>query len=320
MIITVTLNPSLDRTLDVGALSRGDVIRATTARLQPGGKGVNVSRALAANSVPSRAIVTCGGDEGAQLAALLRAEAVHLLTVPITGRTRSNITLVEPDGTVTKINEPGPRLSPDEFTAVTDAVARLCGTADWVVICGAAPPGVSTEAFGRLCRDLLAHGSRVAVDTSGPALRAAAHAGVTLVKPNRAELAEAVGRPLPDTEQVQAAAETVRDWGAGTVLASLGADGAVLAGPDGIRCGTTVPVTRTGVGAGDAMLAGYLSADTTGRDRFTEALAWGTAAAALPGSTMPSAPDIHRDDITIHRVLETTSPTAAPSHPVTSRE
>lgn len=118
MIVTVTLNPSVDRTLELATLVHGRVNRAVDAHLDPGGKGVNVSRALVANGADTRAILPCGGDEGDQLVRLLRAEGVSLTAVPIAGRTRSNVTLVEPDGTVTKINESGPRLSDAEFGVV----------------------------------------------------------------------------------------------------------------------------------------------------------------------------------------------------------
>ena len=196
MIITVTLNPSLDRAIDVEGLARGAVIRATRARLDPGGKGVNVSRALLANGVASRAVLPCGGEEGRQLVDLLRAEGVDLVAVPISGHTRSNITLAEPDGLVTKINEPGPTLTPEEFIAVTAAVLAAAGGASWVVASGSMPPELPVEAFGELCTRLVAAGLQLAVDTSGPALRAAAVAGATLVKPNRDELGEVTGADI----------------------------------------------------------------------------------------------------------------------------
>ncbi|HEX7745196.1 MAG TPA: PfkB family carbohydrate kinase, partial [Micromonosporaceae bacterium] len=215
MIITVTLNPSLDRAMEIDALARGDVIRATATRFDPGGKGVNVSRALLANGVPTRAVLPCGGPDGAQLVALLRAEGVDLIEVPIAGRTRSNITLAEPDGTVTKVNEPGPTLSADEFEAVTRAVLSGADAADWVVVSGSLPPRLAVEAFGLLCERLGQSPARLAVDTTGPALRAAADAGAALVKPNRLELAEVVGAPLRSLGDVIDAAHVVRSWGAG---------------------------------------------------------------------------------------------------------
>lgn len=301
MILTLTLNPSLDRAMEVGALTRGAVIRATSTHLDPGGKGVNVSRALLANGVPSRAVLPVGGAEGAQLVDLLRAEDVDLIGVPIAGRTRSNITLAEPDGTVTKVNESGPVLTGAEFAAVTEAVLAVADSADWVVACGSVPPGLPVSAFGALCARLVAAGVRLAVDTSGPALRAAAEVGVALVKPNREELAEAVGTPLDSLGDVVDAAARLRDWGAGAVLASLGADGAVLVDADGVVVGESpVAQPRSTVGAGDALLAGFLAAGARGPTALAEGLAWGAAAVSLPGSRMPGPADLDRDSVRLH--------------------
>lgn len=303
MIVTVTLNPSLDRAMEVGRLERGEVIRATAARLDPGGKGVNVSRALLANGVPSVAVLPCGGDEGGQLVRLLEAEGVEVLAVPISGRTRSNVTLAEPDGTVTKVNEPGPALLRVEFDEITGRVLARAGSADWVVLCGSVPPGMPADTYARLCRRLRTAGIRVAVDTSGPALREAAVAGATLVKPNRDELAEVVGAApaeLAGLADVVAAARQLRSWGAGTVLASLGADGAVLVDADGVAAGTCpVARPRSTVGAGDALLAGFLAAGAHGSAALAEGLAWGAAAVSLPGSRMPGPADIARHNVTI---------------------
>ncbi|MFV2012365.1 MULTISPECIES: 1-phosphofructokinase [unclassified Micromonospora] len=301
MILTLTLNPSLDRAVEIDDLVRGEVIRATGARLDPGGKGVNVSRALLANGVPSVAVLPCGGDEGGQLVRLLAAEGVEVVAVPIAGRTRSNITLAEPDGTVTKVNEPGPTLSRDEFDAITTRLLDTAHQADWVVVCGSLPPGLPVDGFTALCRQLLDAGLRLAVDTSGPPLRAAAEAGADLVKPNREELAEAVGRPLDGLGDVVDAAQQVRAWGAGTVLASLGAQGAVLVDADGMRTGDSpVDQPRSTVGAGDALLAGFLAAGASGPDALAEGLAWGAAAVSLPGSRMPGPADLRRHTVRLH--------------------
>ncbi|MEU1249557.1 1-phosphofructokinase [Micromonospora arida] len=301
MIVTVTLNPSLDRAVEVDSLTRGEVIRAATAHLDPGGKGVNVSRALLANGVPSVAVLPSGGDEGNQLIRLLKAEGVEVLAVSISGRTRSNITLAEPDGTVTKINEPGPAMCRAEFDDVIDRVLARASGADWVVLCGSVPPGLPADAYAQLCRKLRAAGVRVAVDTSGPALREAALAGATLLKPNRDELAEVVGAPLKDLGDVVDAAQCLRAWGAGTVVASLGADGAVLVDAEGVRTGTCpVARPRSAVGAGDALLAGFLAAGAQGAAALAEGLAWGAAAVSLPGSRMPGPADLFRHDVTIH--------------------
>jgi 1-phosphofructokinase len=301
MIITATLNPSLDRAMEIDALARGDVIRATATRFDPGGKGVNVSRALLANGVPTSAVLPCGGPDGAQLVTLLRAEGVDLVEVPIGGRTRSNITLAEPDGTVTKVNEPGPTLSADEFEAVTRAVLAVAESAAWVVVSGSLPPGLPVDAFVLMCDRLARSGARLAVDTTGPALRAAAEAGADLVKPNRRELADVVGTPLRSLGDVIEAADLVRRWGAGAVLASLGADGAVLVDAGGVHAGVSpVAAPRSSVGAGDALLAGFLAGSAAGAPALAEALAWGAAAVSLPGSRMPGPADLRPADVSIH--------------------
>ncbi|WP_045748103.1 1-phosphofructokinase [Actinoplanes rectilineatus] len=302
MILTVTLNPSVDRALELDVLVRGEVLRAGDSHIDPGGKGVNVSRALLANGVRSTAVVPAGGAEGDQLVDMLKAEGVDMLAVPIAGRTRSNITLAEPDGTVTKINEAGPVLSESEFTQICEAVLTAAGSAEWVVLCGSLPPGLPIEAFTGLCERLVTAGVRVAVDSSGPALRAGVAAGAALVKPNREELAEAVGTELVALGDVLAACDKLREAGAGTVLASLGSEGAVLVDDSGVLIGAApVSVPRSTVGAGDAMLAGFLGAGANGEAALIEGLAWGAAAVSLPGSRMPGPGDLDRTHIRIDR-------------------
>ncbi|HZP50493.1 1-phosphofructokinase [Actinocrinis sp.] len=300
MIVTLTLNPSLDRTLEVDALRRGEVLRAASVHLDPGGKGVNVARALLANGVGSRAVIPCGGAEGEQLVLLLAEESVHTVAVAIASRTRSNVTLVEADGAVTKVNEPGAPLTAAEFDAVAAAVLGSAGTADWVVMCGSLPPDVPVDVYAGLTAQFAAAGIRVAVDTSGPALLSAVAAGPDLVKPNRDELAEAVGAPLTELGDVVEAAQTLRERGAGAVLASLGADGALLVDDDGVLLAQGTQIEpRSTVGAGDALLAGFLAGGARGEKALTEAVAWGGAAVGLPGSRMPGPADIRREGIVV---------------------
>ena len=301
MIVTLTLNPSLDRAIEVERLEHGTVIRATRARLDPGGKGVNVSRALLAASVPSRAVLPVGGAEGDQLVRMLRAEGVDVVAVQIRGGTRSNITLAEPDGTITKINEPGPTLSAAELDAISEAILAATGTADWVAVCGSLPPGVTEDYYARVCRRLVSAGTRVAVDTSGPAMLAAVAAGPTVVKPNREELAEAVGMPLQSVGEAVEAAQVLRAKGARNVLVSLGSDGALLVSEAGVVSGDShVAEPRSSVGAGDALLAGYLAAGADGAAALAEGLAWAATAVALPGSRMPVSQQIDRTAVRLH--------------------
>lgn len=293
-VIAITLNPSLDRTVEVPELEVGEVNRATGGHLHPGGKGVNVTRALLANGVPARAVLPVGGPVGAQIVQLLGAEGVDAITVPIAGHTRSNVTVAEADGTVTKINEPGPALSELELSQVVDATVEAAAPGAWVVLCGSLPTGAPADIYARIVERVHARGGRVAVDSSGPALVAAVAAGPDLIKPNAEELAEAVGHPLASRAEVVEAAQELRAQGAGTVLVSLGSAGALLVDDDGVLVGTSVVTTpRSTVGAGDSFLAGYLSAQQDGaRAALAAALAWGAAAVQLPGTQMPGPSDI----------------------------
>jgi 1-phosphofructokinase len=314
MIITVTLNPSLDRTVEVDDLVRGRVLRAKGTHLHPGGKGVNVTRALLANGVPSRAVLPVAGADGEQLIALLAADHVDTVVVPVSGRTRSNITIAESDGTVTKINEPGAALTTAELDVILARVLADAVPGSWVVLCGSLPPGVPVDQYARMTRALVQAGLQVAVDTSGPALASAVEAGPDLIKPNAEELAAAVGRRLDSRGDVIRAARELRARGVRRVLVSLGGAGALLVDDDGVTMGESVALEpRSTVGAGDAFLAGFLAVERTvdrrrpwtgegsptevSRAALRQALAWGAAAVQLPGSQMPGPSDIDPDAV-----------------------
>jgi 1-phosphofructokinase len=308
VIVTVTPNPSLDRTVEVDELVRGAVLRARTATVEAGGKGVNVARALAANGKSTRAVVPLGGAEGAQLAGLLTLPGVEVVVIPLAGAIRANISVVEPDGTVTKINEPGPTLSPDDAEAIVAATVAAAGEADWVAASGSLPPGVGADFYARLTERLAARNGptvRIAIDTSGEALRAALPAQPDLVKPNHEELAEAAGQAIHTLGDAIDAAQRLREKGAGAVLASLGPDGALLVDESGVYHGEApVDAPVSTVGAGDALLAGYLSAGGLGPAALAEGLAWGAAATRLPGSRMPTPADLERQAVHIHAVAD----------------
>jgi 1-phosphofructokinase len=297
VIITVTLNPSLDRTLFVDELVPGTVLRTSTPTLEPGGKGVNVSRALSANAIASVAVLPIGGGEGTELRRLLDASGVHARFVPVSGRTRSNITIAQTDGTVTKLNEPGFPLADDDVETLTRVLRTIVSAGDWVVISGSVPPDFGARQFETLIAALTALDACLAIDTSGDALVASLAARPRLIKPNRDELAELVGRPVASIAEAIAAAEEVHARGIEYVLVSLGADGAVLVSEHGSIVGEShVAEPRSAVGAGDCFLAGFLVkfADDE-RDleaALIEALAWGAAAASLPGSAVPGPSDI----------------------------
>jgi 1-phosphofructokinase len=309
MIVTVTPNPSLDRTLQVDELVVGQVNRTTAARTDAGGKGVNVSRALAAHRIATRAVVPMGGSAGRELGSLLGDIGVHVVPVPLNGTTRTNITLVDAEGVVTKVNEPGAHLGPAATVQLVQRMEASVDASDWVASCGSLPPGVPEDLHATITRAAHAMGARVAVDTSGTPLAAAVGAGPDLIKPNLAELEELVGRRLADPVAVAIASHDLRREGVGAVLTSLGADGAVLVNAHGAwHAVAPASVVRSDVGAGDAALAGFLAAGAHGPTALGQAVAWGTAAVAQPGTAMPAPADIDVAAV----VLTTLDPSATP--------
>ncbi|WP_217177687.1 1-phosphofructokinase [Streptomyces sp. AC495_CC817] len=302
MILTVTPNPSLDRTYEVPSLARGEVIRATGERMDPGGKGVNVSRAVAAAGRRTVAVLPLGGAPGALVADLLDAQSIEVARVAVAGATRSNIALAEADGVLTKINAPGPELSAAEQELLLETVRAQSADASWIACCGSLPRGLAPSWYAELVARAHAAGARIALDTSGPALLAALRERPDVVKPNAEELAEAVGRPLATVGDAVKAAEELRAMGAAAVLASLGADGQLLVDADGSWYGTArVDTVRSNVGAGDSSLAGFLIAGGQGTVALASAVAHGAAAVQLPGSVMPTPADLDPAAVTVTR-------------------
>jgi 1-phosphofructokinase len=300
MIVTLTPNPSLDRTLEVAELHRGEVLRATAVRVDAGGKGINVARALKANGHAVRAVVPVGGHEGDHLVDTLAALAIEVVAVPLGSVVRTNVSLVEPDGTVTKVNAPGPELSGGETAALTKATVDALEDAAWVAGCGSLPPGAPLDLYAQVAAAAHDVGARVAIDTSGDALAAAIAGRPDLVKPNTDELAALTGRTLTTVGAVLDAARELLGRGVGAVVVSLGADGALLVDGDGAWHATTPPVTpRSNVGAGDSLVAGLLAAGGSGPDALASGVAYGTAAVQLPGTSVPGPDDLDLAAVTV---------------------
>lgn len=296
MIVTLTPNPSVDRAVTVATLAHGEVNRATHVRVDAGGKGLNVARAVTAQGGSALAVLPVGGPEGRLLEELLDEAAVPRLSVPIAGAARMNVSLLEADGTTTKINEPGPELSPAEVAALLDATSSAAADAAWIVGCGSLPPGAPTDFYAQLVAAAHADGRRVAIDGSGEPFTAAVAASPDLIKPNHEELAELVDHSLPTLGDVIAAARELVSQGLGMVAVSLGADGAVLVTADEvIHARATIGAPVSTVGAGDCMLAGLLHGLSHGvstAQALTEGVLWGAAAVTLPGSRVPTPADL----------------------------
>lgn len=312
MILTVTLNPSLDRTLRVAALVRGAVLRAEGVEADPGGKGVNVARALARHGDEVLALLPAGGSVGRAITALLAEAGVPAEVVAIAGSSRANITVVEPDGTTTKLNEPGPTLGTAELATLVTLVGERVGRGDWVVAAGSLPPGVPNDAYARIGAVAHDRGALFALDSSGPPFVTALSASPDLVKPNREELQEAVGHAVTTVAEVVSACGALQARGVRDVVCSLGGDGAVLVSRTGAwhARGPVVDVRNT-VGAGDALLAGFLhagAAGATGPESLRTGVAWATAAVATSGTGVPLPHNVHLDHVVVVDVTDASAP------------
>ncbi|RKS86226.1 1-phosphofructokinase [Microbacterium sp. AG790] len=310
MIVTLTANPSLDRTVTLSdALRVGEVQSALSVREDAGGKGINVTRVLAGSGVATRAVLPLDADD--PFAAVLRSAHVPVLAVPLPGAARANLTLTDSDGVTTKINLPGVTRTAQDAATLIDATVRASADADWLVLAGSLPPGLSEDFYVDVITAVRAAGAsapRIAVDTSGPALRAVVERGrPDLIKPNDEELAELAGvaldAELPLPEAVLAVARQLVPTRVGAAFVTLGGDGAVLVDPDGAWFGTPPPTrVRSTVGAGDSSLAGFLLADVAGAapdERVRSGIRYGSAAAALPGTQAPTPTDLLPGDVPV---------------------
>jgi 1-phosphofructokinase len=301
VIVTVTPNPSIDRTIQIDRLVRGALIRATRSTAEAAGKGVNVSCALAAQGVPTVAVLPLAEDSATTYLRLL-ADATPIAAVPIAGSIRTNVSIVEADGTLTKLNEPGPELASGDVDAILAAATGVPG-ASWVVGCGSLPPGAPVDFYARLAARA-STARRVAIDTSSEALGAAVCAGVALIKPNLAELEALVGRPLPTLGDAAAAARELVARGCHAVLVSLGPDGALFVDANGAtHAEARIEDVANTVGAGDALLAGFLAAggDATA---IAEAVAWSIAAVRSPGTRMRAVTAADRAPVVVHEQID----------------
>ncbi|UGT57268.1 1-phosphofructokinase family hexose kinase [Nocardia asteroides] len=325
MIVTLTANPSVDRTVTLTEpLRRGQVHRAAGVTSHPGGKGVNVARVVAGGGAPTLAVLPGADDD--PVVSGLRAAGIAFRTVPVPGAPRTNLTIAETDGTTTKINEPGRPLTARDLDALAALLVELAAGASWIVLSGSLPPGAPVDWYARLVTTLSArgaasNGARIAVDTSDAPLLAlfGENAGTApdLIKPNSDELAQLTGLDpvaLEEPSAAAAAAAGLLERGVGAVLATLGAAGAVLVTGEGAWFADAPPIVpRSTVGAGDSALAGYLLAEQSGAppaDRLRSAVAYGSAATALPGTGLPGPADIALDAVTARPLALSDRPSA----------
>ena len=285
MILTVTLNTALDITYRVPVLRPHTSHRVTDVTERAGGRGLNVARVLAALGHVVTATGFVGGSTGRIVRELLATTAgVRDALVPISGTTRRTVAVVDTaTGDTTQLNEPGPLITPAEWSAFQQAYEELVAGADAVALCGSLPPGVPVGAYAGLVRGARAAGAAVLLDTSGEPLRRGVAARPDLVKPNAVELAELTGSHDP-----LRATQDARRRGAQAVVASLGPQGLVAATPEG-RWRATPPARIHGnpAGAGDSVSAGLLSGLVEGLpwpDRLARAVALSAATVLSPAA------------------------------------
>ncbi|MDR6225931.1 1-phosphofructokinase [Desmospora profundinema] len=298
-ILTVTLNPALDKMITLPALTRGEVNRAQSVRVDPGGKGINVARALTLWGGDSLAAGWIGKQDRGTLISRLQDRGIPASFVEVEGETRTNLKIMESKaGRVTDLNEPGFTVGASEMDRLMEQYRSWLKMTSWVVLSGSLPPGSPSDWYYHLIREARSRDKPVVLDTSGEALQEGLKAVPTVVKPNRDELEGWLGKPIRgDDDLLEAACGWLRK-GVEWVVVSLGADGAWFVTEEGIyRSRPPAVADAHPVGAGDAMVAGLVWG--LSRSMSPEEIArWATAAGALaaskPGTQFGTFEEVNR--------------------------
>nr|WP_302655969.1 1-phosphofructokinase [uncultured Agathobaculum sp.] len=266
MIYTVTLNPALDKTVEIPGMALDTVNRVTSMRTDPGGKGINVSKVIAKLGGESCAVGILGGESGRTLLAALEREGLRTHFRFVEGQTRTNLKIIDRAlHTNTDINEPGLTVSPADLDALLRDLLGMVREGDIVVLAGSLPQGAPQDTYRvwtAACRE---KGARVCLDADGVLLAEGLKAAPYLIKPNEDELSRLVGHRLTDTDELIAEGRRLLKDGVTRVVISLGERGALyLRGNEVLYAeGLSVPVGST-VGAGDSVVAALAYADSLG--------------------------------------------------------
>jgi len=292
MIYTITLNPALDKQLTVSDIRFNDVLIAEGVQLDFGGKGFNVSRMLKELNQPSKAVGLLGGQTGKAIEAGLKEQAIDVVAIPVSGETRTNVSVVTPGGSKhIKVNEKGPTISVSELQQVFQYIFENAAAGTLWVLAGSIPPGVNVDVYQQMTQKIKELGGDVVLDTSGAALKEGVLAHPKLVKPNLFELSQLTGREITSLQEILENSALTRSVGAEFVAISAGEKGALLT--DGEKTAICLPPEiqeANPVGAGDAMVAGLSFALYHGYDlekALMLGVACGTASAMQSGTRMP---------------------------------
>lgn len=291
MIVTVTLNPALDKTVIVRGFRLDATNRATITRVDIGGKGINVARNLKRLGCDVMATGFLAADDRHQTAATLARHGIETGFVLVAGELRVNLKIIDPlTGSETEINEPGGTVPAAAVASLAATLRGLAARASVMVFSGSVPPDAPVDLYAQFVALAHAAGVRTVLDTTGSALAAGIAAGPDLVKPNRAEAEELLGTAINDEPGLIAAAQRLLTLGARSAVISLGPDGAVGASPTGIwRAHPIAVAAHSTVGAGDAMVAA-LAYGLMKSLPLSEALRLATAAGSAAAATIEPWP------------------------------
>ncbi|MBL8048681.1 MAG: 1-phosphofructokinase [Chthonomonas sp.] len=289
MVLTITLNPSLDYTLFVRSLLVGDTNRVVRQEVDAGGKGINLSRITAELGVESVATGFLGGSPGDFVRRVLTEQGVRDECVPIAGETRRNFNVesIDIETPPTTLNSQGEAISGDDWRTLCGKVCELAKGAGWVAMGGSLPPMVAVDAYEELLECARGAGAKVLVDADGEPMRHALRVRPDLLKPNAKEAARLVGYEInTDADAIRAAKDLLENVNTGgMVVVSRGHQGAVLATAHGVWLGRSPEVdAKSTIGAGDSFLGGFLAQLVKGAAP-EEALRWGLAAGAATATT-----------------------------------
>lgn len=271
MIVTVTLNAAIDRTLTVPNFQRGQRHRASAGVTLAGGKGINVARALKTLGVPVVATGLLGGSTGSRIVEELTSEAILNDFVHIEGESRTSTAVVDPTGgTYTEINEWGPAVRPEELETLLEKLRYLTQGAELVVFAGSLPRDVADDFYAEATRELSRRHVNVVLDTEGEPLRQGVEAEPFLVTPNQSEAEALVGQEFHDDEDFRLALDSVAEMGARNVLITTDHGCVALVredrgDPQRFRAVAPRVDPVSAVGSGDVLLAGYVAARHAGR-------------------------------------------------------
>lgn len=287
MIYTITLNPTLDITFVVDRVEPEGSFKAREVIKTPGGKGINVSRALMSMGVDSTCMGLMGGFTGAEATELLQQEGLILQMVKIANATRTNVVIFgREDCRELIIRAEGPIVEEEETRKLTDLFLRIAHSPEILILSGSLPPSVSSDIYHALIKGAKERGALVVLDASGEPLKLGINALPYLIKPNRRELEELAGRSFKDEDDIIGYCRELNETGVEHVLVSMGHEGAILITGDGAWRGIVPAIDEDSVGAGDSMVAGFVIGLTemkTIEDTFHTALACSVSAVLNPG-------------------------------------